>query len=261
MASSIGGQTLLDEHHAEPTPSHAPERNPSWSRVAIAIAVAGLLLVGLCIRVGLRARQAGDGSEPVGAARQHEDDPLEVAWKRTVGQFQAMPEFRELLARSPSPQEPVQLIRALATKGAARLPDDALLQRVSLMRAVVERADVVTCAAIFRNSPTVEQLHTAFLKLDPDALDAWIELTARSAMAELKQVEAPSVSETEVTDALAALVGGLPADEGERLSRLLDDTAQASDENACWAAKTLYGNVTRMGDPHGRVLARALARN
>ncbi len=261
MASSIGGQTLLDEHHAEPTPSHAPERNPSWSRVAIAIAVAGLLLVGLCIRVGLRARQVGDGSEPVGAARQHEDDPLEVAWKRTVGQFQAMPEFRDLLARSPSPQEPVQLIRALATKGAARLPDDALLQRVSLMRAVVERADVVTCAAIFRNSPTVEQLHTAFLKLDPDALDAWIELTARSAMAELKQVEAPSVSETEVTDALAALVGGLPADEGERLSRVLDDTAQASDENACWAAKTLYGNVTRMGDPHGRVLARALARD
>ena len=249
----------MDEHHAEPTPSHAPERNPSWSRVAIAIA--GLLLVGLCIRVGLRARQVGTRSEPAGTPRQHEDDPLEVAWKRTVGQFQEMAEFRELLAQSSSPQEPVQLIRALATKGAARLPDDALLQRVSLMRAVVERADVVTCAAIFRNSPTVEQLHTAFLKLDPDALDAWIELTARSAMAELKQVEAPSVSETEVTDALAALVGGLPADEGERLSRVLDDTAQASDENACWAAKTLYGNVTRMGDPHGRVLARALARD
>ena len=163
MASSIGGQTLLDEHHAEPTPSHAPERNPSWSRVAIAIAVAGLLLVGLCIRVGLRARQVGDGSEPVGAARQHEDDPLEVAWKRTVGQFQAMPEFRELLARSPSPQEPVQLIRALATKGAARLPDDALLQRVSLMRAVVERADVVTKAYLIAlcRPPTKENWRRA----------------------------------------------------------------------------------------------------
>src|SRR6059036_4230701 len=124
------GQTLLDAHHAEPTPARERERNPSWSRVAFA--VAGLLLVGLVaagIRVGLRARQVGTRSEPVGAARQHEDDPLEVAWKRTVGQFQDMPEFRELLALSPSPDEPVELIRALATKGAARLPDDALLQR------------------------------------------------------------------------------------------------------------------------------------
>jgi len=224
--------------------------------------VAVFLLVGLCVAAAIfRAREVGTRSEAVGPARAHEDDPLDVAWKRRIGQFQEMPEFREALARSSSPEEPVPLVRALSAKGAARLPDDALLQRVSLLSAVVERADVTTCAAIFRNTPTAEQLHAAFLKLDPEALDAWIDLTARGAVAELKQAEGPSVSETDVTDALAALVKGLPPDEGERLSSALDDVVHASDEDACWAAKTLYGKVTRMGDPYDRILARALARD
>src|SRR2546422_3333630 len=239
----------MDPHHATTTVSGEGASTRPWFWFVFPLAV--FLLVGLSVRAAvLHARQ--DQALAV------EDDPLDAAWKRRTEQFQEMPEFRELLAQSSNPEDPVQTLRRLSTKGLVRLPDEALLQRVTLLTALVTRADVEACAAIFRNSSTPEQLHAAFLKLDPDALDAWVDLAARGAKAELEQTEPPSVSEVETTDALSALVKALPPDEGDRLSKVLDGVAQSSDEDACWAARTLYAKVTRMGEPYDRILARAL---
>ena len=248
----------MDDKHVTATPSPEEEAHPS--RFWFVFPVALFLVVALCVRVAILRTQPVDNRGKPAEGGKHVDDRLDVAWKRRIGQFQQMPEFRELLARSAPPEEPVQLIRALSTKGVARLSDDELLHRVALLTALVGRADVETCAAIFRDSPTAEQLHAAFLKLDPDTLDAWLDLAARGAMAELQRTEAPSVSETQTTDALSALVKTLPPDDGNRLSKVLEDVSQSSDAEACWAARTFYGKVSGIGEPYDRILARALVR-
>ena len=249
----------MNNRHAAATPP--PEEKAHPSRLWFVFPVALLLVVALCVRVAIRRTLPADSPGEVAGAGEHVDDRLDIAWKRRIGQFQEMPVFRELLARSAAPEDPVQLVRALSMKGLARLSDDDLLHRAALLTALVGHADVGTCAAIFRDSPTAEQLHAAFLKLDPDTLDDWVDLAARSAMAELQQTEAPSVSETQTTDALSALVKALPPDDGQRLAKVLEDVSQSSDEDACWAARTFYGRVTGIGGPYDRILARTLVRD
>src|SRR5262249_59750858 len=129
-----------------------------------------------------RARPLEEPNEPASTDHPRDDDPLDAAWKRKIAQLQGVPEFHEVLGRSSGQEDAAQAVRELAMKGISRLPDEALLQRVSLLATLVGRADEQTCAAIFRNSPTAAQLHAAFLNLDRDALDAWVDLIARAAL-------------------------------------------------------------------------------
>jgi hypothetical protein len=231
-------------------------------RLWIVFPLAVFLLVGLSIRASIRhAPPVEESSESVGIDHPDEGDPLDMAWKRRLARLQEEPEFHDLLAGASNPEDAVQKIRDLSTKGISRLPDEALLQRVSLLATLVGRADEQTCAAILRNSPTTAQLHAAFLNLDREALDAWVDLIARAAEAELKKSEAPTVSEAQTTNALDALVHSFPPEESERLSNVLAGVADASDADACWAAKTFYAKIVVIGEPYDRILARGLVRD
>ena len=235
---------------ADASPAPEARRDAWWFVVPLAV----LALVGLC------ARTAFVRGRPLDAA--HEADPVDAAWERHVGEFRELPAFREALARSADPGNPLPTLRALAMKGLRRLPDDALVKRVALLTALVGRVDHRTCAAIFRNSATPEELHAAFFLLDSHTLDAWVDIAARAAMAELQQADVPAtVDQVETSDAVSALEKGLPPDEGDRLGRVLDGAADASDDEACWAARTLYGNILRIGEPYDRILARALVQS
>ena len=237
-------------------PPAAPEPRV---RLWVVFPVAVFLLVGFAVRAAIhRAPAAEEASEPAGAEHPGEGDPLDLAWKKKIEELRKKPESRALLGESSEQAEAVDTIRSLSTTGNQRLPDDALLRRVSLLTTLVGRVDLETCAAIFRNSATSEQLHAAFLKLDPDGLDAWVDLTVRAAQAELAQTEAPTVSEDDTKNATNALVNALPPEDGKRLATVLADVPASSDDDACWAARTLYAKVPKMGEPYDRIIARGL---
>ena len=170
----------------------------------------------------------------------------------------AEPKFVEMLGGDDSPASLERLSQTLTAQGLRRLDEPQLVGRAATIGEMLVSADVVTCAAWARGTPTPEQVAQGLLRLDSPRRQLFFSVGLAAALAELAGTPAPEMTLQERVSAIAALGQGRSSAEHERLKRTLAAPAQASDEQACWAARTVYTTVPSMPAPHRAILARML---
>lgn len=102
------------------------------------------------------------------------------------------------------------------------------------------------------------QLRQALEKLDPASLEAYMDASFNAIVAELKGVQAPKVSSAEQEAAARALLERVPKDWRSRLVSILQMPRFRSDEEVCWAGRTVTYYMTSLSDRDQRVLMRAI---
>jgi len=183
---------------------------------------------------------------------------FDEAFARGLAELSELPAYREELEGLPQ-GELRDAIQALAARGMRRLGDEQLATRTRIVGRMLQGLDTATCAAMATGQQNEAVHDAAVLVLDPDSLEAWVELSFAAARAELEQRPLPPQSYPQVQSALQAVAVRLSQAEAERLSRALSNLAEQPPAEACWAARNLYQVVPRLDPPASTVLARELA--
>lgn len=148
----------------------------------------------------------------------------------------------------------------LSQKGSARLDDESLASLTAWLREALADADTPSCAAMLLGTATPAQLRHALGKLDRASLEAYVDASFDAIVAELRDVQAPKVSSGEHEAAARALLEMVPKDWRPRLLGILRMPRFRSDEEVCWAGRTVTYYATSLSDRDQRVLMRALIR-
>jgi hypothetical protein len=173
----------------------------------------------------------------------------------------AIPEFGERAKEAQTPDERLKLALRLSRQGMHRLPDSAVVAVAQVKAKLLGAADSAACAGIARNTDlgaVLESYPAELARLDTASANAWMRLSYRAALAELKQEPPRQPSEEEVTTAMAALIATLPAPQRDRFANALSEKAGTKDTDLCWAGRTLYRKLVAMREPARGVLARAV---
>ena len=85
--------------------------------------------------------------------------------------------------------------------------------------------------------------------LPPAQIDRWFEISLKATDAQLSNTPPQTVAPADVQEAMNTLISSLPADQQQRLMKVLPQMAQASDADACWAARTLYRQALATKEP------------
>ncbi len=148
----------------------------------------------------------------------------------------------------------------LSGKGAARLDDEFLPSLAAWLREALAGADVPTCAALLRGTATPAELRHVLEKLDPASLEAYMDASFNAIVAELKGVGARKVTSEEHTAAFNALIELVPKDWRPPLIGILGMPRFRSDEEVCWAGRTVTYYMGSLPDRHQRAVLLALVR-
>jgi len=190
------------------------------------------------------------------------EDAPRTAYERAAAQrfaaLREVPTFHERLGGLPDP-ELRRAVHELAVKGMPRLGDGALVERAALLSTTLGNLDESTCGAIVSGRYTPEEQERAIASLAPAAVTRWLDLEVEAARAELLQTPEPPTDPRAVQDGLVALFRNVPKTDVPRLKEGLGHLAQAKPQEACWVGRTIYAQVSVLGEPHDRVLARMLA--
>jgi exonuclease III len=103
------------------------------------------------------------------------------------------------------------------------------------------------------NPSDAQAMSTAMLQgleaLPPAQIDQWFEISLKATDAQLSNTPPQTVAPADVQAAMNTLISSLPADQQQRLLKVLPQMAQANDEDACWAARTLYKQTLATKEP------------
>jgi hypothetical protein len=140
-----------------------------------------------------------------------------------------------------------------------RLGDEQLETRAVLIRDTLARPDVEGCATAARGLPVPSEIGAPmFERLGPELQEAWIDLLAEAAAAELASVKPPPADQAGGAAALQAVADGLPQEEQAPFKRVLGFPIMASENDLCWATRALYAELPKLGAGERRVLLRVM---
>ena len=176
---------------------------------------------------------------------------------RLLKRLDQVPEWQQR-TRGLSRMEKDKIGFDLSGKGSSRLDDETLLFLASVLRDGLAKIDESVCAAMLRSSATPAQLRQALEKLDAASLERYMDAAYNAIVAELKGVPPPSVSPEEQAAAARALLEQVPKDWRPRLVQILQMPKFRSDEEVCWAGRTVTYYLTSLSDRDQRVMMRAL---
>ena len=126
------------------------------------------------------------------------------------------------------------------------------------MSRILALADVQTCAAMMKGS-AAGRMESTLRQLEADDIDTFFDMSFEAMVAEVRQQASPPLpTQEELSRALQVLIERLPGGEGERLVAVLGDPHQATDDDGCSAARSLYTGLAELPEPHQVVLARGL---
>ncbi len=176
----------------------------------------------------------------------------------------ALPELNARLEKVDDVEQAFEIGMTLSESGVRKLDTNALEERMRIIARVIERTDVVGCALLVRGErgeaqKGAEVLSAALAELDAQTINDWFDLAFKAMLAELRDAPVPTFDEVGIEDAMRALIAILPSDEADRFADALGSLPEGSDEEVCWAGKTLYRAALKLEAPHRAVLARALA--
>lgn len=149
---------------------------------------------------------------------------------------------------------------ALAAKGLLRLDDEDLLNRIRLISVALDRVPVETCAAYMKGIARPSDQIRLVSALDSAGLEAWVEMSLRSSLYEIRQ-DPPLrwASENQIQAAGAVLMDRLTEDQQELLLLGAEENVTASSTQKCASAKLFLGEIVRLPRTEGASLARMLA--
>jgi DNA polymerase III delta prime subunit len=212
-------------------------------------------------RLGFRARlltiQAASLA-PLRYGLLRSKSPVEQAFIRMGNRLAATPEFR-VATTGLSKTEIKAFGQDMIRKGLSRLDDASLRVHASIMEKMLTVADSATCSAIIRSTATPAQLFEVIAKLDAATMNTWVALSEKAALSELRRYPLRQTIEDSVAStSFKVLLDTLPPDQAERLRSILNDDSLSSDEDRCWAGRTLYKALNSLSEPHRSTLARAV---
>jgi hypothetical protein len=187
--------------------------------------------------------------------------------KQTVALQEAF--FRQIDRRSPTPQMRDRLralarsgagdsVQSLVAQGLVRLDDATLIRRMELMSVMLEESDVPICAAIARGTPGSGQMTLAMAELEGPDLEDWVGVLVEAQIAQLEQREIMFMRPGTAVQSIQTAIAALPDSDETRMDDVLGRFATASDADACWAGRALFGQGAALQDPERRAFARAL---
>lgn len=175
--------------------------------------------------------------------------------QRLYDRLATVPEWRER-ARGLSQREQDKLILELEGDGFFRLDDESLLVLASMLKEDLARAEVPVCADMTRRDQVRRSVRELVDRGNPATRETWLDLTFKATVAELKKVEVAQVSEAEYRAAFSALMAQVPRDSQMPLVSILEMPQRRSDEEVCWAGRTLAYYVVALSDKDKRILMR-----
>jgi hypothetical protein len=232
-------------------------RDISMSRkILLPLLIAAVLSLGACKKMQEKVQ------EEVAAAQNPypKSSPLHEPFDRMLRKLVNDPRYMALLKQGDKAKAQ-QAGFELAQKGIARLDHATLEKRLEILAAVSEKVDVPQCAVLARggNPNDAQAMSAAMLqgleRLPPAQIDAWFDMSLKATNAQLSNTPPQPVAPADVQAAMGSLVQALPADEQQRLMKVLPQIAQANDEDACWAARTLYKQALATKEPQRGQLA------
>lgn len=159
-----------------------------------------------------------------------------------------------------SRREKDKLILELEGDGFFRLDDESLLALASVLKEDLARVEVPVCADMTRRDQAPAGVRQLVERGGPGTRETWLDLTFKAIVAELKKVEVAQVSEAEAQAAVNALMAQVPTDRQMPLVSILDHPKLRSDEEVCWAGRTMSYYVAALSDRDKRILMRYIFR-
>ena len=181
---------------------------------------------------------------------------IQAMLDRASERLTAEPQFLALVAGL-SEHEQHALGTDLVRRGLARLDDGSLVARALLLRTMIEKANVSSCAALSRGTISEAQLFGVLEQLQQSDMEKWVGLVTDAALAELKNSASPLISEPQVQEAYTNLLARLRVEDAERMNSVFTSAGQVPDEEQCWAERTFLRALTNLSEPYRSILARA----
>ena len=139
------------------------------------------------------------------------------------------------------PEEARAAGQQLAARGTARLKTEDLKRRAELMLDFTSQAGAKICGAWSRGTATPDQTTSMVAKLDSAAFDAWMLLSVRAMVSEVRGKPKPfNGSDQDMTKMFGALATAMTPAENDRFHAVMTGFAKASNEDACWFGQQLY---------------------
>ena len=128
-----------------------------------------------------------------------------------------------------------------AARGVVRLSAEDLKYRAELLVEFTGRANTKTCGKWSRGGVSGEEVIAMIAQLDSVALDDWVDLSLRAAMAEVRQKPAAFAgTEADIATLFQRLPSTMTEKESERFHTVMAKFDKASPKDACWFGRQLY---------------------
>jgi len=144
----------------------------------------------------------------------------------------------------------------LAMSGLGRLELPVLERRSLLIGDLLQKLSVPDCAAMAKVTTPAEaarngeRIIETLAVMPQAAIDEWFDIAYEATVAELQQRPLTKVEPAEVDAAAVALVQLVPTDaERQRLGRVMSNLPAASNDDACWAVRTMYEYAPKLPEP------------
>ncbi len=191
--------------------------------------------------------------------------PLEASMQRFVGRLLDLPEVKPMLSNPASRLWLQANAMQISAAGLPRLDDVALEKRAVLLARLATAAPLDICVFIARGNPNPSAaLKSRFMgelgKLPAGQADLWFDLALAAIAAELRKDPMPELTNEATAAAFAAFFASLPADAAQKVDAIFARFDAASDNDACWATRTIYSQMLKLEAPHKATLIRVFAR-
>ena len=181
------------------------------------------------------------GAVPSGASAQKAElARYQRAAIRGLGRLEQPAAFEQAF-KGKTPEEARASGAQLGARGVVRLSAEDLKYRAELLVDFTGRANTKTCGKWSRGGVSGEEVIAMIAQLDSVALDDWVDLSLRAAMAEVRQKPAGFAgTQADIAKLFERLPSTMTEKESERFHTVMARFDKASPKDACWFGRQLY---------------------
>lgn len=150
-------------------------------------------------------------------------------------------------------------MRGRISPGVARLDDARLRAYFVAWGDMLARVDLSTCAAIARGEVEPDVMQIALSYIPAREAGGFLDALLTAEAAEQQHAEIPPLDSAAAVLADSAFFASLSDEDQQRYVRVSRGGDQLSDEDRCWAGRTVFGKVGTLAEPHATVWARSVA--
>lgn len=187
--------------------------------------------------------------------------PLYPATQEFVAGVNADPKLRSRFAGTFTKRGLYSEMRTALKRGAQSLDGPVLVGATTAMARAVPHLSTPMCARMFRDSDVPDralndQITQAFADISPMHYSKLMRFYLLALQAEVSDAPIKPLDESELGNALNNLGSQFQGEFAQRFSSAMQSRGAASDEDLCWAGKTLLHGITLMDGRDREVLSR-----